>query len=222
MKPLVLILGVRLADDPHSLATTIEACMRQSKHYGIVQLWQPLVQPYVPKFTLLNKMLRGLRSLLEMFEYVIITDDDITVPEQFLDNYLRLVRKYDFALAQPARTTNSHIHHPIVARVRGVKARRTHFVEIGPLFSMNQAALKLLTPFDECSPMGWGYDYVWPQLINEHALRMGIVDATPVEHTVREPVSGYVGAGEQMAGYLSQHLHLSPEAAYVEIERYVS
>ena len=38
------------------------------------------------------------------YAYVLIRDDDVFVPPAFVDEYMALVRQYDFALAQPART----------------------------------------------------------------------------------------------------------------------
>lgn len=216
----VLVIGVALTDKP-TLVGDIEQNFRESTGYEVVQAWVRMEQPYIPKFVLLNQVLQQFEEHLRAFDYVVVSDDDIKIEADFLTRYLGFVEQFDFALAQPARTPRSHIHHPIVQQVSGVRARETKFVEIGPLFSVRQDVLPLLTPFDEASPMGWGYDYVWPVLIEQNGLRMGIVDATPVEHRLRDCATGYAGAGEQMAAYLSTHAHLSPDAAYREVQRHV-
>src|SRR5439155_5541514 len=118
-------------------------------------------------------------------------DDDIALPRGFLDAFLGLQGRTGLALAQPARTHDSYYDHPIVERQLGVQARRTRFVEIGPLVSMRRDAAALLLPFDERSPMGWGYDNLWPLILGRHGLGMGIIDATPVNHGLRKPTAEY-------------------------------
>lgn len=142
-----------------------------------------------PKFALLNELL--VAASLPDFDYVIVCDDDVLLPEAFLDRYLACVEQHDFALSQPARTHDSFTDHPFVERLDGLTARWTRFVEIGPVFCMRRDAVPLLVPFDETSPMGWGYDFVWPCILEEAGLRPGIVDATPVSHSLRKSVTRY-------------------------------
>src|SRR5678815_2044673 len=192
--------------------------MRRSLEWRVTCRWHRLGLPRVPKFVLINQLLEAARPL-DRFKYIIVVDDDIALPHRFLDDYLRVVEILRFSLAQPARTHNSVIHHPIVERRDDCIARQTRFVEIGPVFSMRTDAVKLLTPFDvSLSPMGWGFDYAWPVQLGD--LRMGIVDVTPVEHVMRPAISGYSGAGDQMVAYLSVTPHLSLEEAYHVLTEY--
>jgi hypothetical protein len=174
----------------------------------------------LPKFRLINTLLAG--AAAGEAEYVLVVDDDIELPENFLDDYLGYVRQYDLALAQPARTLDSFIDHPFVGQMPGLTARRTRFVEIGPLFSIRRDLFDTLLPFDETSPMGWGYDLAWPVMVERRNLKMGIVDATPVTHNLRQPVSHYNFGEAQTAmdGYLSRNPHLSFEEAFTIIESY--
>src|SRR5262249_54252834 len=96
------------------------------------------------------------------------------------------------------------------------------FVEIGPLFSIRRDAMPLILPFDCSSPMGWGYDFVWPRSIEAAGLKMGIVDATPIVHSLRQPVANYehAAADEQMRQYLEAHSHPSLDEAFVVLESY--
>jgi hypothetical protein len=139
-----------------------------------------------------------------------------------VDRYLALVERHDLALAQPARTHESYIDHAIVERLDGLAARQTRFVEIGPLFSIRADAASRLLPFDEASAMGWGYDFVWPVVIEGAGLRMGIVDATPVAHDLRKPVANYdySTARGQMEAFLAAHPHLSKAEAFSIVEAY--
>ena len=178
------------------------------------------LQNGLPKFVLLNKLLA--KETLGRYDFIIVSDDDISLPPDFLNTYLDLVLKYDFALAQPARTHNSYIDHPFVEQLDGLKARRTRFIEIGPLISIRRDAYSILLPFDESSHMGWGYDFVWPCLIEKMGLRMGIADATPVDHSLRKPVKNYNydKANKSMEDYLSRNPHLTKGEAFRILESY--
>jgi len=173
---------------------------------------------FSPKFSLLNRLMRPLD--LDRYSYVLVSDDDIELPAGFVDDYLRLVEKHGLSLAQPARTHDSYIDHYFVAALSGVEARRTRFVEIGPLFSIARDSYGTLLPFDEAAPMGWGLDFAWPVLLARSGKELGIIDSTPVRHALRKPVSLYHhGRTEQaMLEFLNRRPHLSREEAFVATE----
>jgi glycosyltransferase involved in cell wall biosynthesis/uncharacterized coiled-coil protein SlyX len=234
-KGAVLLAGVYLADQKNAIRHIVRE-LDKSACYEVVQKWIALsgdapseeVQAVTvmkagnpqPKFVLLNQLLSA--EALEHYDYLLICDDDVILPENFLDNFLLLQQKCDFALAQPARTRNSFTDHPFVEQFEGLKARRTRFVEIGPVVSIRRDAYPVLLPFDETAHMGWGYDFVWPYLIGQAGLRMGIIDATPVEHSMRKPVRNYNydEANSAMHKYLSMTPHLSKEEAFTILESY--
>ena len=64
----------------------------------------------------------------------------------------------------------------------GSIARRTRFVEIGPVTAIHADAFATLLPFPELR-MGWGLDAHWAALVAERGWPAGIVDLTPVRHT---------------------------------------
>lgn len=166
-----------------------------------------------PKFVLLNRLLAEVE--IERYRYLLVVDDDIELPPGFLDRFLAIQEARDFTLAQPARTHDSYTDHQFVNQLMGVESRCTHFVEIGPLFSLRRDGFASLLPFDEAAPMGWGLDFVWPVILERHGQRLGIVDATPVRHALRKPVSTYDYTETQtaMLSFLSSHPHLTlPEA----------
>jgi hypothetical protein len=66
-----------------------------------------------------------------------------------VDASLAVVERRGFVLVQPGRWHDSHIDHAFVEARYGLEARRIHFVEVGPLFSVNRRAAALMTPFDE-------------------------------------------------------------------------
>lgn len=231
----VLVVGIYLTDAENHAVDTIEELTR-SRDWTVRHSWASLgttpppqqiasqtdivTTPPVPKFVLLNRLLQ--RHALEAFRHILVVDDDIQLPSGFLDSYLRLVERHDLALAQPARTHDSFIDHRFVEQLDGIDARWTNFVEIGPLFSMRHDAIPHLVPFDEGSPMGWGYDFVWPRVLGAAGLRLGIVDATPVQHTLRKPVSGYsyADANQQQAEFLAARPHVTKAEAFRIFEPY--
>jgi hypothetical protein len=149
---------------------------------------------------------------LRDYEYVIVVDDDIRLPDHFLDKFLDLQTALGFSLAQPARTTNSYIDHPVVKQVEGVVARQTLFVEIGPVTSFHRSIFNIVFPFDLTSPMGWGYENIWAYRLHHEGFRMGIIDSYPVDHSLRATATYYnwkeAGAGADRILRSQKHFSL--------------
>lgn len=231
----VLILGIYLSDQINNIGHIVNR-LSASCSWHVVQKWvaigdneQPLevknvtvmsLKDMMPKFVLLNKLLS--QEEPDNYDFIIICDDDIFISHNFLESYLNLVIKYDFALAQPARTHNSYIDHHFVEQLDGLSARRTRFVEIGPLFSVRKDIFSAIFPFDESAYMGWGYDFVWPCIAEKMGFHMGIVDAIPVEHSLRRPVKNYNYDESNLSQerYLSRNQHIKPDEAFTVLESY--
>src|SRR5262249_42533055 len=82
------------------------------------------------------------------------------LPRGFLDRFLLLAEAFGFALAQPAHAFASHAAWEVTRRRPGVLARRTRFVEIGPVTAISARAAAVLLPFPDLH-MGWGLDARW-------------------------------------------------------------
>lgn len=234
-KKSALVLGVYLADRENSIEHIVRT-ISETKTFSVDQKWIALLgEPPTPdvagvtvsrrfgrtgKFALMNYLLSC--TAWGMYDYVIVCDDDIRIPEGFIDRFLSLQEQFDFALAQPARTHNSYIDHPITEQSDSSLARETYFVEIGPVTSFRADMLRLVAPFDEAAPMGWGLDFVWPAIVKEHNLHMGIIDATPVDHSMRAPVTTYDGDAtrQHMQAYLKKNAHLSRDAAFTVVKSF--
>jgi hypothetical protein len=231
----VLVLGIYLADRPHTVEHLM-AALGRSQHCRVEQRWIALrgeaatplqrthtvraVTERVPKFRLLNGLLGEVR--LQDFDHLLVCDDDVRLPRGFIDAFIGWQQRLGFGLAQPARTLNSYIDHPFVRRRPWLHARRTRFVEIGPVFCLQQALFDVLLPFDEASPMGWGYDLVWPLQVERAGARMGVIDATPVDHSLRSrgEAYGWRRELEVMGSFLARRPHLSKEQAFQVLQRY--
>ena len=172
----------------------------------------------MPKFQLLNRLIGDIGD--NAYQYLLVTDDDVELGDGFLDAYLALQERFELSLCQPARTHDSFIDHYFVAQLLGIAGRRTRFVEIGPVFSVAQEAFPVLLPFDEDAPMGWGLDFVWPRTVEKAGLHMGIIDATPVRHALRKPVThyDYDTTNDAMSKYLRHRDSLSRPAAFLSTE----
>ncbi|MQA73278.1 MAG: glycosyltransferase [Solirubrobacterales bacterium] len=224
-----LVLGVYLAGKPNT-AEHIAATLARSVDLEVRQRWVALggepadgelgavtaltVAEPTPKYALLNRLLAD--EDLASYDFVVTTDDDIVVPEGFLDLLLGIQAGVGFALAQPARTQNSHVDHPIVLQQHGVVARRTLYVEIGPVASFGREIHELVFPFDETNAMGWGFENVWAHLLRERGISQGIVDAVPVDHSMRSPVAHYkwADANADRDRYFANHPHLPYEECF--------
>jgi hypothetical protein len=220
----VLVLGVYLAAKPNNVDDIVSVVL-QSKKYRVTQRWvalggQPSTTRHVarvtaetvlrpaPKFEIMNELLA--KEDLSQYEFVLLLDDDIVMPNSFVDQFLSMQEQLEFSIAQPARTSESYIDHPIVEQQRGVLARQTLFVEIGPVVSFHKRIYDLVFPFDLTSSMGWGYENVWAHRLEQAQKKMGIIDVIPVSHSLRKPVAFYRWdeADRQRALFLSKHEHL--------------
>jgi hypothetical protein len=128
--------------------------------------------------------LENLNAMLEHAagaDWVLVADDDVALPERFLDRFVGIAEHLELALAQPAQSLASFAAWPQTRRRRGSLARRTRFVEIGPVTLFRRDAFEELTPFPPLR-FGWGLDLHWAALAEERGWRLGVADAVPVRH----------------------------------------
>ena len=147
------------------------------------------------KFELLNRIL-ALQPLAES-EYLVVTDDDLTFRRGSLGRFLDIAVACHLDLAQPAHDRRSHRSHEITRRRLLSKARRTTFVEIGPVFLVAPRLRTEIVPFPDGVGMGWGLELLWHDLHTQGAA-LGIVDAVSVRHHV-PPGAGYDLEAERLA-----------------------
>jgi len=114
-------------------------------------------------------------------DWTLVIDDDVVLPERFLDRFLGLCEGFDLALAQPAQSLRSHAAWRVTRRRGGSLLRETRFVEIGPVTAFRRDAAAVLLPFPDLR-YGWGLDAHWAALAAEHGWRLGVADAVAVRH----------------------------------------
>jgi GT2 family glycosyltransferase len=123
-------------------------------------------------------------------DWLILLDDDVTLPRGFLDRFLFAAERVGLRIAQPAHRARSHAAWAVTRRRAGVLVRETAFVEIGPLCALHACTFQTLLPF---APLrfGWGLDAHWSALARQHSWRIGVVDATAVAHRLRPIAASY-------------------------------
>jgi hypothetical protein len=164
------------------------------------------------KFENLNRVLATAQA--DQFDWVIVVDDDVRLPEGFLDRFVAVCERFQLDLAQPAQTQRSHSAWRVVRRRPASLVRETRFVEIGPVTGFARTAAAELLPFPELR-FGWGLDLHWAALAAERGWRLGVVDATPVRHEQAIVGSSYptADARAEAAQFLADHPYLTAERA---------
>jgi hypothetical protein len=97
-------------------------------------------------------------------------------------------------------------------------ARRTRFVEIGPVTALHADAFPVLLPFPELE-MGWGLDAHWSAAAAAAGLTLGVVDATPIRH-LRPIAATYprAAAEAEAARFLAGRPYVTREQAAQTLE----
>ena len=170
----VLVLGI---ERPGSRMAEVVAELERSGHDVEVRTGPPGERG---KFENLNALLGDGRP---DHDWLLVVDDDIVLPAGFLDRFLAIAEHVGLRLAQPAHRLASHAAWPVTRRRPASVARETAFVEIGPVTAFHRSTFDVLLPFPPLR-MGWGLDLHWAALAREHGWKVGVVDATPILHTV--------------------------------------
>jgi hypothetical protein len=138
------------------------------------------------KFQNLNRLL----APGEPADWLLVMDDDVRLPADFLDGFVALCHSLGLDLAQPAQTLASHAAWPFARRRTLSVVRETNFVEIGPVTAFSRRAAAGLVPFPDLR-FGWGLDAHWAALAAERGWRLGIADALAVRHESRRVAAAY-------------------------------
>jgi GT2 family glycosyltransferase len=180
----ILVLGIERAEH-RDLALRIRGELKRSRHDVELCTSDPAGRG---KFQNLNLLLE--QHPPRDRDWLLVVDDDIELPPNFLDRFVFLAERYSLDLAQPAHRLASHAAWEVTRRRASSVVRDTRFVEIGPLTAFARSTFSTLLPFPDLR-MGWGLDLHWAALAREHSFRCGIVDATPILHGAAPAASGY-------------------------------
>jgi GT2 family glycosyltransferase len=149
-------------------------------------------------------------------DWLLVVDDDITLPRGFLDRFLFLAERFRLDLAQPAHRRASHAAWQVTRRRPGSVVRETSFVEIGPVTAFAHSTFSTLLPFPKLR-MGWGLDLHWAALARRHGWRCGVIDAVPIRHRAAPAASAY--SREQALAEARSFLEHRPYLSASEAQR---
>jgi hypothetical protein len=180
----VLVLSVFRSDAPNLLPAARQEIER-SRH---VVRFAAAEAGTRGKFENLNQLLD--RSSADGYDWLLMLDDDVRLPGGFLDAFVFLAERFELSIAQPAHRRYSHAAWPVTRRRPGSVVRETKFVEIGPVVAFHARTLTTLLPFPPLRA-GWGLDNHWSAVAAQQAWRIGVIDATPVEHVLRPVAASY-------------------------------
>ena len=180
----VLALAVERTDAPNVLAAARAELARS--HHTVDVVTGPVGAR--GKFENLNALLEAHPA--DGYDWLLLLDDDVRLPHGFLDEFLLLAERFDFAMAQPAHRWRSHAAWAVTRRRAGSVARETRFVEIGPVCALRADTFGEMLPFPPLR-FGWGLDAHWSALAAQRGWRMGVVDAVPVQHGLRRIAASY-------------------------------
>ena len=178
----VLVLGV---ERPGLLMGAARAELGRSRHAVTMRTRAPGT---LGKFANLNALLAEHDPAAH--DWVLVVDDDVVLPRGFLDAFVALAEEAGLVVAQPAHRLFSHAAWPVTRRRAGSLVRRSTFVEIGPVTAFQATAFDALLPFPDLA-MGWGLDVHWSAVARERGWPAGVIDATPVGHTLAPAAQGY-------------------------------
>jgi hypothetical protein len=147
-------------------------------------------------------------------DWLLVVDDDVVLPDRFVDRMLGVCEHFDLQLAQPALTRASHGAWDVTRRRARPLARETRFVEIGPVTVLSREAAAELVPFPDLR-FGWGLDLHWAALAPSRGWRLGVVDALPVRHDLGGVASAYPheAAVAEARSFLAEHEYLEAAEA---------
>ncbi len=184
--PLRRVLALSVERPQHrQLTDAIHAELLSSRHDVELHTAQPDGRG---KFENLNQLLA--EHPAGGHDWLLVIDDDVELPRDFVDRFLFLCERFSLSLAQPAHRLHSHAAWPVTRRHPGSVVRETGFVEIGPVTAFAKPTFPVLLPFPELR-MGWGLDMHWAALARQQGWRCGIVDAVAIRHRVAPAAAGY-------------------------------
>ena len=216
----VLVTGVYR---PGSLLPTTLPALRSQHHevrlaFGSTSAPHPALAAHTVARDLAGGKFENLNEVLasagDDADWLVVVDDDVRLPDAFVDRFLGVCEVFALDLAQPAQTLRSHSAWKVTRRRPASLVRETRFVEIGPVTAFSRRAAAELLPFPRLR-YGWGLDLHWAAVAAERGWRLGVVDALPVRHETSVVGAGYPrsDAEAEAAAFLADRRYLPSDRA---------
>jgi len=194
----VLLAAIRVAGREADLDRVVARIAGDTRH--AVSL---AVTPMAPvgKFDNINRAIAT--HDMDRHDWLLVIDDDIDVPDGFLDLLLYFAQLHGLKLAQPAHRFRSFSTFAVTERHWAALCRQTRFVEIGPVSLLHRDTFADLLPFPSLR-WAWGLDIFWADVAAQRGWHMGVVDAVPIRH--KRPVAAsydVTAARDEAVAFLS-------------------
>jgi hypothetical protein len=141
--------------------------------------------PYVysakgEKYHLLKSFILSSPEFISNYSHIWTPDNDVSISTENINLLFEISDKYNLNLAQPAM--NGYISHALTSPQHGNLLRYTNFVEVlAPLMDL-KTLMFLKDTFDE-NYSGWGYDFLWPYMLEFPEDKIAIIDKIIMTHT---------------------------------------
>ncbi|HET9102344.1 MAG TPA: hypothetical protein VFN55_03245 [Solirubrobacteraceae bacterium] len=204
----ILVLAIEREGEPNLLAAARDELLR-SRHD--VHFHRTGVGT-AGKFENLDRLLEAHPAAGH--DWLLVVDDDVSLPRGFLDGFVFLAERFGLRLAQPAHRARSHAAWSVTRRVPGSVVRETAYVEIGPVSAFHSDVFPTLLPFPPLRT-GWGLDAHWAAVAAQRGWPIGVIDATAIRHGLRR-IAGAYDRGEALAesrAFLADKPYLTPAQA---------
>ena len=183
----ILIAGIEVpsrARDIHSVIARLKSSSQHNVDSSVAPMREGL-----GKFANITAAIETAQKPVSDYDWLLIVDDDIAFDRHMLHRLLYISETQNFSLSQPAHRYRSYAMYQLTRRQPGSLARKTRFVEIGPVTAIHRRAFEHLLPFPE-SRWGYGIDALWSEKLLEKGLSAGVVDAATIRH-LRPVANGY-------------------------------
>ena len=172
----ILVLGVQSPRRPESL-NIIFGIMKNSRHDIVFDSKEV---DGIGKLANINILVA--RHNIRNFDWILMVDDDVELPSDFIDSFIALSEYADFKISSPAHRYYSYWSHDVTHRQHGSLIRQTNFVEVGPITAFHQDTYESIFPLPDLK-YGWGLDFVWPVIAKRNRWKIGIIDGVALRHT---------------------------------------
>ncbi|WP_213804058.1 glycosyltransferase [Granulicella sp. dw_53] len=135
---------------------------------------------------------------LNGYDWLVVLDDDVALPPNFLDTFLYLADRAELKICMPAHRFYSYQSYAVTQRRWNSLVRTTRFVECGPITAFRRDVFAHVLPFPELR-WAWGTDLAWSEHGKRQSFQIGIVDGAPIAH-LRPVAASYESRDARLEG----------------------
>jgi hypothetical protein len=132
------------------------------------------------KFYLIKSFIQENQEFISQYSHIWLPDDDVRISSKEINKLFKFTDDWGLSICQPSMT--GYVSHEITKPIDGSLLRYTNFVEVlAPMFDL-KSLLKIYHTFDE-NYSSWGFDYLWPYLLDNPKDKIAIIDDIIMIHT---------------------------------------